>query len=1091
MAETSVTITATLKDVVTAPAKAIQGALGGVKGVLDGLSSALGPFSNKLTQLVSAFLSFEGIKKAMAWGREAEESMRKLQIAAHGNVAEFGRLRDAAEKLAAQTTWSDDEIAKVEALGIQFGFARRQIQDFTVSVLGLAATTGEPVEGIARQLRMLALSDAGAARGSLKALGVQVLMNKDGLVDLDATLARTARDFFIFAQAAAKSPFGRLTREWNRFQDAIEPLGLALAELANRFLPQLVDAGLRVVEVLSSPEVQGILTVVTDLVARFTIWLPLVFAITAGMMALGFVITAVTTVVGAAVTVIGGLASLIGGLPIIIAAAVVAISGIVISIETDFDRLSEGFATIVTGIGLGTASIGDLFRFIWNTVKITWNRVRTDFILPLEIFVKWAFKIAMALSEFVSSSIIAGFLSIKDTFTSVFGWIADKFVQIFGGIAQFLGTVFGKVFGWIAGQVKALVVDISKLAGQFADNFQEELRAEAAKPTGNPILDAAQEAQAKSFQQLTDLVTTNPWEAMPEIKAQIEDETVALERQNDELVKNVKERNAQALAEKASREARGPGGEELDAALRKLNIERIKALDVQLGEFREREAKRTSLLVADIELTAVKQLAQKKLLTAEEYEERLRDLMFQETAREKAGLLTKLANLETERKAREALSGPEADVVDILQEQIKTREKLEDLLDKELDTEKELVRTLAQYREELRLFAIEKQQFVDDLAQRSAKALGKQQLADIRAFTAQQQKEMTDAIERFGPEIADQMQAILDLETARFRGISVLQELGREEAIYRETLERTNAMHEQGILTLSERNRAIEEATASYVLSVQVAITNIEDLAQSNDELAASLQPVLEKLQLLRAELDRQRDTWASFQGSFLAGMLEVSGRMNELAELGREVGRALAEGLSSGIASGVQAIASGAESASVAFRKMAQSVIQDIARIMIQWAVMRAITGLLGGFTAGGGAVGTAAAGSFAGGGLIPGRETPGDSLLIAARPHEYIVRPEAVRRYGLGFFNALNAMLLPRELFVGLGSGVGRHAGVAFAEGGQVGSVAAGAGGAGVSRAVLVANEEGFDKLLAGGGNAMLRWLSANRSAIRGAIG
>ena len=119
------------------------------------------------------------------------------------------------------------------------------------------------------------------------------------------------------------------------------------------------------------------------------------------------------------------------------------------------------------------------------------------------------------------------------------------------------------------------------------------------------------------------------------------------------------------------------------------------------------------------------------------------------------------------------------------------------------------------------------------------------------------------------------------------------------------------------------------------------------------------------------------------------------------------------------GLEDGLLGIVTGTQSVADAFGNMAASILADLARIGIRMAIFN-ILGSFGG--GGGGAIfdpmvslkGTPF--GFAGGGLLRGPGTgKSDSILLWGSNGEYMIQEEAVRQFGVPFFDALNAGRLP----------------------------------------------------------------------------
>jgi len=138
----------------------------------------------------------------------------------------------------------------------------------------------------------------------------------------------------------------------------------------------------------------------------------------------------------------------------------------------------------------------------------------------------------------------------------------------------------------------------------------------------------------------------------------------------------------------------------------------------------------------------------------------------------------------------------------------------------------------------------------------------------------------------------------------------------------------------------------------------------------------------------------------------------------------------------------------------------------------------------------------------SFAGGGRIrsssspkydrPAGIDPRDTEPIWARVGEWVISPEAVAKYGNAFMDLLNRGLIDPMLARGI-SGARRSFNVSkprqrsFATGGAVRDTNRANGNEQVTRAVLVADEATFERLLAAGSSAQLRWIENYSDEIR----
>jgi len=211
------------------------------------------------------------------------------------------------------------------------------------------------------------------------------------------------------------------------------------------------------------------------------------------------------------------------------------------------------------------------------------------------------------------------------------------------------------------------------------------------------------------------------------------------------------------------------------------------------------------------------------------------------------------------------------------------------------------------------------------------------------------------------------------------------------------------------------------------------ARTDIADAAK--EEIATLTESRRQILDLLNSYPDNPR---------LVQILATIDGELKKTGDIGNEVFRQIGQGLQGDIQSFFQNITSGSESSGGAFKKLGLSIISTIQKVAAEAAAKQFLQLLgFGGGGAGGGNLGgvfqtIGLALGFAEGGAVRGPGGPtSDQIPAMLSNGEYVLRAAAVQRLGVGFLDAVN------------GGSTRRVA--AFAAGGLVGSVPAGAGAGG----------------------------------------
>jgi hypothetical protein len=111
---------------------------------------------------------------------------------------------------------------------------------------------------------------------------------------------------------------------------------------------------------------------------------------------------------------------------------------------------------------------------------------------------------------------------------------------------------------------------------------------------------------------------------------------------------------------------------------------------------------------------------------------------------------------------------------------------------------------------------------------------------------------------------------------------------------------------------------------------------------------------------------------------------------------------------------------------------------------------------------------------------------------VLIHGTVGEYVNRRTAVDHYGPEIFEAMNRLIIPRDVLAMYAKPV-RHSGTAMNIGGMVDSSrgSSSAGSSAVGRSLVVSGEQEFDQLIKGGAPALMRFFSARRDEINAQLG
>lgn len=118
------------------------------------------------------------------------------------------------------------------------------------------------------------------------------------------------------------------------------------------------------------------------------------------------------------------------------------------------------------------------------------------------------------------------------------------------------------------------------------------------------------------------------------------------------------------------------------------------------------------------------------------------------------------------------------------------------------------------------------------------------------------------------------------------------------------------------------------------------------------------------------------------------------------------QVNRRIEQSISNTLTDGIVGLIDGTKSLGQAFSEMANKVIQDLIRIMIQAQITNAVAGSLGAPSSGGGGLFGFATGGYVSG---PG-SSMSDSIPARLSNGEYVIRASSVKKVGVGFLDYIN---------------------------------------------------------------------------------
>ena len=181
----------------------------------------------------------------------------------------------------------------------------------------------------------------------------------------------------------------------------------------------------------------------------------------------------------------------------------------------------------------------------------------------------------------------------------------------------------------------------------------------------------------------------------------------------------------------------------------------------------------------------------------------------------------------------------------------------------------------------------------------------------------------------------------------------------------------------------------------------------------SLEEIQSEIDKTTEETKKLEKEAET---TWGQIKGGFQKAVKDMADTYSFAS-----IGKTIAEDLGNGMADALNSIVDGSKSAKDAFSDMARSILQDISKMLIRMAVMKAMFAAFGPsgaqvYDSPIGPMMPAANGGFipkiraAAGSMVRGGVQGKDSVPALLMPGEYVLKKSAVDALGTNFLNDLN---------------------------------------------------------------------------------
>lgn len=1080
--ERKISILLLLRDRLTKPITASGRALRTFRNNARALGQTLGPLTGRIAGLAAAFAGIQTIRKSLALARVQVQAQAQLGAALRGNTKLFDQLINRAAEFQSQTTIGDEEFIKQAAtLAISLretGFAMKGLGDVTATTFQVAAATGRTATRIARQL---------IETITLGRVSEEISKFFPQLADLSEESLRAGGAFDILgealggtAEALAATDFGRVTQQTNLMGDLFERLGIVFVEIQADIMPQLVAAFERLVEKVETEDFKGILQLFGELAVVLLDLVPILDNVAVAFLALK-VTTISFAIITASFATVGSVLALVasGGLGAV--AAIVAIGAALTLLILNIDDVKAGFSGLFELIADASFTIPEKIGLITDELAIV-------LLAPLrtgEAFVAMA-KVIVAAFKSVGAE---GILFAAQLGNSVAKAISTSLLAI--------SVAFDKFTGALADSINVLSAGSGeKVRTNLVAGLQDALKAaEALEVISAATADATAKDLKSAKEKLGTAVGLLSKAGRERTAAQLRNSR--LQATSDRLVE-ASDKKSDALRKKAA-------ADRVRLLLREADLTKQLA-DLEVNTNAQAQQRITAQTLAALRDRHARGLALGSDLVAARIELELLPLERSiELAESKAGTI---------RGIMDSFAEGDAQRVDALQRLVVAERELQTLQLDRVD----VLRNLESARRSAAEGAVaQARSAAAELASEQQRLQGQAGGAGISV--AETSKAQAAAIAVFQEKVSQaraEVSLLLGDPQYANDALRLLAVLNQIEVDGLNQLQATAAAAGEGI------SQAIS-GSASPALG-QFFTNVVQGTADAREAFEGFLNSLTTAISNFIAESVVQ-DFLTLLTGTGAGGLL--FGAQGLLPGAGGGLpgvlgAAAAAPAAAVGVEAGAEAVEAGAESANtVAVTANTAAVTANTTALGVLVAALSTAAGTVSALASGVVAGVTAAAGTIAasstalgtllvantaslvantaalgvnsatnvitlaGGGLVPGPRVQADVVPARLTPGEWVLRQRAASYYGTGILEAMNRQLVPRELFDRFRSNVSMAAPVSmFQGGGSVQPTATPAGG--LVPAVVVADDGTLDRLLAGGENAMMRFLEDHAPGI-----